>query len=213
MSNLPPKPDWFDARLAEVHTHFGRPFFRVVDGTKETEFLNDNPRSIKHWDLVEGKGRVGRECWVIEYLQAPEEMATEEVWEMLRYQTLNVYGVPRRVDSFGPYPRDGRYKHYKDLRDAEKRPLPLTQSVIDDLKAEVANYFANKSLSADEEVASSEINAEEWEQERIKQAAANFYDLHGLAAQKMFHSVATNVSPRLPKPDDNQRRIWLPGDE
>jgi hypothetical protein len=213
MTQLPPKPDWFNGKLAEVHTHYGKPFFRVVDGTRETEFLNDNPRSIKHWDLVPGKGRVPRECWVIEYYQPPEEIS-ETSWAFSRYQELNVFGVPRIVDSLGPYPSDGRYKHYKDLRiKGTKTPLPLTMRVIEDLKAEVANYYLNNNKTADEELAASEINAEEWERDRIQQKAQDFYDAHGVAAQKMFHNVATSTSPAAPEPSDNQRRIWLPGDK
>ena len=44
---LPPVPDWFSAELARIAVIDGKPMFRCVDGTKETQFRNGK-QDIKH---------------------------------------------------------------------------------------------------------------------------------------------------------------------
>jgi len=201
---LPPKPVWFDKELAEVYTHDGKPMFRVVNGQTETHFFNGKPNDIKHWDIDPKKGRVGKNCWVIEFYQSPSEISRQH-WAAARYQWVSHFGAdPTLDDILGPYPENGRYVHYRSLRNADGSPQPLTKAVIHDIKQDIAAYMQNKSISGEEEVEKYNFQKEQWMRDSAHREAEEFYQAHGMAAMSAFHH--TEVGRPM-------RRIWLPGDK
>jgi hypothetical protein len=203
VEGLPPKREDFDARLAELYTHHGKPLFRLVDGRKETQWLNGNPKDIKHWDIDPKKGRVPRQCWVIEYYQSPREIDPND-WATARYQQLSYFGgEPKWVDVKGPYPTDGRYLHFRDLRDANKVASSPDDELLSELKTLIDEYFRGLSMSDADQLNSYYDQQEDFEKMAAKQYAENFYQAHGLAAIAKFHNTAVS------RP---MRRIWLPGD-
>lgn len=58
LTELPPKPDWFDEELKKIGLRDGQPLFRIVDGQRETHFRAGRQR-IKHL-LMDGN----RPCFI-----------------------------------------------------------------------------------------------------------------------------------------------------
>ncbi len=49
LGDTPPKPDWFDEALAKaVPRYGGKPMFRVVDGMRETAWMQGDPTFLKY---------------------------------------------------------------------------------------------------------------------------------------------------------------------
>lgn len=185
---LPPKEQGFDEALENIHRVGGKPLFRCVDGQTETHWFNGNPRDIKHWENDAKKGRVGRECWVIEVFQSPSELDRAD-WESHRHQYLERSGVTRLVDWRGPFPEKGRYIWFMNLWDENRRPFAPTLKLALEIRKSFIDYKSSYKKSIREELTDYYAGVEQENEDRARRYAENFAQAHGLAALSTFYNV------------------------
>lgn len=97
----PAKPAFFDTSLRHIggDNPLGEPFLRVSWGWDAKVFRNENPNALAYPGMFLNR-------WILEKWLPPEFFGTPEEWEKSRY-FMSADG--KKIDSLGPYPRQGRY--------------------------------------------------------------------------------------------------------
>jgi hypothetical protein len=97
----PAKPTFFDASLRMIggDNPLGQSYLRVVWGWDARLFRNEDPNALAYPGPFLDR-------WILEKWLPAEFFGTPEEWEKCRYfQSAD----GKRIDSLGPYPRQGRY--------------------------------------------------------------------------------------------------------
>jgi hypothetical protein len=199
---LPFKPSFFDKALEGILRVDGKPFYRCVNPQTEKEFRAGKIR-LKHIDFE--NFCKPKNCWVIEYYQSPSEI-NEHAWEQIRYRFLEVRGQGQvRTDMLGEYPRNGRYVFFQDVVDELGNPISPNQKLIDSIQAKVNKFMAKQTEWEHETPEQGEKRildyTEEVEKERLEKHTSEFFQFHGIAAQKAYDTVISKpmiITP--PKP-------------
>lgn len=174
---LPAKPGWFDRELEAIAAYHGKPMFRCVDGQRETVFRNGKTGALKYFPNRQN-------CWVIETYQPPSEIP-EMSWEMFRFKTLKVKGVPRMVDVLGAFPRQGRYIFCLALVDAEGNPEAPDRRVITELRRRL--WLLSQESKVKFEKTPEQLAGEEAEQQQLDVERHNdqFFQHAGITANRL----------------------------
>ncbi len=187
---LPTKPSFFDKELENILRVDGKPFFKCVNPETEKEFRAGKIR-LKHMDFQ--NFCKPKQCWVIEYYQAPREI-NEVAWERLRYRDLEVRGQGLvKTDMLGEYPKNGRYRFFMDITDENGNPIPPNQAVIDKIKRQVSEFMARSEEWEKETPEQGEKKilefTDEMERERAKKHAEDFFQYQGISAKRAWDAV------------------------
>lgn len=192
---LPHKPSYFDTELENIRRIDGKPFFRCVNPQTEKEFRCGKVR-IKHQDHQ--NFCKPKNCWVIEYYQLPREI-NEVAWNNLRYRWLKVNGQDTWTDMLGEYPRNGRYVFMMDVVDEHGLPISPNSQIIADLTKRFKVFESAPNETPEEGARKIIAYTDEMEKEKVKKMTDQFFQMHGIAAQKAYNTVISK--PLIVKPN------------
>jgi hypothetical protein len=141
---------------------------------------------LEYTNLISVRG-VGRACWVVEVYIDPDELGYE-AWEASRYADLQTNGVVRRVDMFGPFPREGMYMYCFSVVDEEGDAISPNRRTIEECQRRW-HQVTTESATLEQTLLDVQDREEKFQRKQISRISDNFYQYHGVAARRLHHGV------------------------